>query len=67
MNNLRVSLVRSRGYLSPRGFGIWYQYGCLGTSYGDTREDMSLTIYFGLWYVFELRAHWKVGQNTWGQ
>lgn len=54
------SLQRADDYFGKRGFGLWWTYGSLGTTYGDPRNVMTLTFTaLVLKWEFVLRFDWR--------
>lgn len=50
---------RERQLYRPRGFGLYWEGGCLGSTYGEPGTDhfFSVTIFF--WWQWRLQISWK--------
>lgn len=57
---LRVRVERKRGLYPKRGLGLYYERGCLGSTYHEEGQNMffTLTAVVVRW-EFTLRATWK--------
>jgi hypothetical protein len=55
---MRARLERATGLYPKRGLGIWWEYGCLGTTYGQEGRNYFLSISVLVWREFELQVSW---------
>lgn len=59
IRQFRWGAARIRDYMPMRGLGWYYQYGSLGSTYGEEGSDMSFHFVILLWRPYEIWARWK--------